>query len=271
MDQFEKEYFEKLRSITLYFEGKRRELAKSRIKMFAAAVVRQVLDEKQKFDLIIGAGNSGLFMTKLTHLTYETLNLDSPEIINIPITRIFEENKEVKVLTGDFEIRTDKKIRNVLFVDDEIMRAVTARTVFELLLEQYTEIDHLDATIIAENHFFEWHYNLPKVSVRFFAYSRLIQWLNGNIGHFVPGKLFYEIQSVIPEVQSYNHVMAIVLGGGLKKQENGKPYFDEKIEKILEENIKDYKIQKENLENELKNLIKEGVEEYKEEKITFRF
>lgn len=267
MDDFEREYFEKLRKLALGFGNKRRELAKSRIKMFAAAVARQILSEKIEFDLIIGGGNSGLFMTKITELVYEILGKKSPKVLNIPIIRIIEENKEARALHDLISELNIEKIEKVLFVDDEIMRSVTAKTCLELILAAKPEIQHIDATIIAENHFFEWHYSLPKVSIRFFAYSRLIQWLNGNIGYFIPENLFKKIQEDLPEVKNYNHAMAIVIGNGIKKLENGKPYFDFNVKVKL----KNYKEQKEELIRELKFLISETIRQYKEGKIKFRF
>lgn len=267
MDNFEKDYFENLHKLASNFKNKRRELAKSRIKMFTAAIARQLLDEKAEFDVIIGGGNSGLFMTKITELVYEILGKNSPKVLNIPIIRVMEENKEAKALHDLISELNIEKIEKVLFVDDEIMRSITVKTCLELLLLAKPKIQHIDATIIAENHFFEWHYSLPKVSIRFFAFSRLIQWLNGNIGYFIPENLFKKIQKKLPEVKNYNYAMAVVVGGGIKKLENGKPYFDFNVEAKLE----NYKEQKGELIRELKFLISEAISEYKEGKIKFRF
>jgi hypothetical protein len=272
MDNFENDYFESLRQLALGFVDKRKELAKSRIKMFAAAIARQVLDEKQEFDLIVGGGNSGLFMTKIAELAFDNLGLDKPNVLSIPVLRVIDKDENVEALeNGDFELKDTQNLKNILFVDDEIMRALVARDCFELILAKRPEIEHLNATIIAENHFFEWHYLLPKVSVRFFAYSRLIQWLNGNISYIIPEALFTEIKDNVPEVESYSHAMAIIVGGGLKKVRNGKPYFDFEIERQLEEKIGNYKKQKEKLMSALRELIFEGIKEYKEGKIRFRF
>jgi len=272
MDDFEAKYFEDLRKLALGLTDKRKELAKSRIKMFAAAITRQILDEKQKFDLIIGAGNSGLFMTKLAEFVFETLDVKIPPILNIPVLRIIEKDESIKVVkSGNFELKNITKLENVLFVDDEIMRAITAKTCFELILAKRPEIEHLNATIVAEHHFFEWHYSLPKVSIKFFAYSWLIQWLNGNISYLTPENLFNEIKNALPEVESYPKAMAIIVGGGLKKVADEQPYFDFAVEKELEDKIENYKKQKKELMSEIRELVSEGVEGYKTGKIHFRF
>ena len=85
MDEFANEYFAKITKIASDFENRRRDLAKSRIKLFVAAVSRQLLELNKAFDVIVGAGNSGLFMTKIAEMTYKKLNVDAPLILNLPM------------------------------------------------------------------------------------------------------------------------------------------------------------------------------------------
>jgi len=152
------------------------------------------------------------------------------------------------------------------------MQAITAKECFNVILKAKENIDHLNATIVAENHFFEWHYDMPKVSIKFFAYAPLIQGLNGNIGYFTPVDLFKKISSIQTNVLSHNHAMAIIIGGALKKiGADGKSYFDFTIENDLKEQITDYETQKTLLVSELSNIVDEGVEEYKAGEIKFRF
>ncbi|MBI4097891.1 MAG: hypothetical protein HY426_02520 [Candidatus Levybacteria bacterium] len=272
MDKFEKEYFESLRVHLPQFENKLNEVARERIKMFSAAVTRQLLDEKQDFDLIMGPGNSGLFMSKIAKLVYEELQKEIPLIVNVPIERILEEDTVTKLLVGDVKIPSiENKTANILFVDDEIMRGLTAKVSFELLIQINPGIEHIDATIIAENHFFEWHWDLPKVSVKFFAYARLIQWINGTIGHFIPDELFEKIKKEISEVETHNDAMAAVVGGGLKKVADSKPYYDLGVNEVLKTKIGNYEEKQKELMNELRDLVKTGVEDYKSGKIKFRF
>ncbi len=276
MDEFANEYFNKITKIATDFTTRRRELAKSRIKMFVAALCRQLIDFKENYDLLLGSGNSGLFMTKIALMTYESLNITTPSFSNLPIYRFKEDGETLHdnsflVTYVKEQLKGLQPISNILFVDDEIMRGLTAKECYSLILKAYPNINHLNATIIAENHFFEWHYKMPNVSMSFFAYSPLIQGLNGNIGYFIPQKLFDNIQQSVPEVKSYNQSMAIVIGGGIKKIENNKGHFDFDIELALKNNLIDYEKQKNTLLEELQNLVIEAVNEYKEGKIKFRF
>lgn len=277
MDDFANEYFNKITKIASDFEGRRKELAESRIKMFVASICRQLVDFNENYDLVLGAGNSGLFMTKITEMTYEHLNIKTPLILNLPIYRFKEDgttpnNNSFLAQQVKEKIQNLNSISNILFVDDEIMRALTAKECFNLILQANTNINHFNATIIAENHFFEWHYKIPKVSISFFAYSPLIQGFNGNIGYFIPEDLYKEVSSLISEAVSYNHAMAIVIGGALKRKDNnGNPHFDFAVEASLKNKITNYEDKKSSLMNKLQELVREGVEKYKAGKIQFRF
>lgn len=277
MDDFANEYFSKITQIASDFKNRRRELAKSRIKMFVAAICRQLVDFEEKYNLLSGAGNSGLFMTKITEMVYQCLNIKVPPVLNLPIYRFKEDGTTLRdnsfLITQVKEKLQDiQEMRNILFVDDEIMRALTAKECFQLILEADSNIDHLSATIIAENHFFEWHYKMPKVSINFFAYSPLIQGLNGNIGYFIPEDFYKQISTMYDNTFSHNHVMAILIGGGLKRKDhNGSSYFDFSIESELKNKIADYDRKRSSLVNELKELVREGIKEYKAGEIKFRF
>lgn len=268
MDEFEKEYFGKLKQIASEYSGKRRDLAKSRIKMFVAALYRQLNEENEKFDLIITAGNSGLYMATIVRMVYKSLGLDLPSLITLPIYR--DDSSFQQVISGKLTSLPQKV--NVLFVDDEIMTGKTAKTVLELILNERPDLNSLHCLIIAENHFFEWHYLIPKVSVNYFAYSRLIQGLNGNIGYFIPEDLYTKIAARFKDVKSYNHAMAIVIGGALKrKDEQGTPFYDTSVEDVCLKNISDYKETQSFLMHELEKLVNQSIEEYKNKKIQFRF
>lgn len=277
MDDFANEYFHKITKIASDFKDRRKELAESRIRMFSASICKQITTLNNTYDLVLGAGNSGLFMTKITKKVYEYLNIKTPPILNLPLYRFEEDGKtpndnsflipKVKEKTQGIDL-----IKNALFVDDEIMRGITANECINLILQADPNINHFNTTIIAENHFFEWHYNIPRASIMYFAYCPLIQGLNGNIGYFIPGDLFKDISSLIKEKIAYNHAMAIIVGGALKKKDsNGIPYFDYAIESNFKNNIDNYDDKKNSLMDRLEELVKNGVDKYKAGEIKFRF
>lgn len=279
MDEFEREYFDKLKQLASDYSGKRRNLARSRIKMFVAAVCRQLLEENEKFDLIVTAGNSGLYMATITNNVYPALGIELPQLITLPIYRFKSDDGEKIAVNDNFPLQqavSDKLANlpqkaNVLFVDDEIMSGITVKTALEIILNKRSDLDSLRCLIIAENHFFEWHYLIPKVTINFFAYSRLIQGLNGSIGYFIPEDLYTKITAQIADVESYNHAMAIVLGGALKrKSHQGIPFFDTSVEDVCLKEVSGYEETKITLMRELKKLVSQAIEEYKNKEIQFR-
>ncbi len=276
MDEYEKEYFAKLKKIAGDYDSVRRDLAKSRIKRFVAAVVRQINDEHRVFDLVVVVGNSGRFIFEITKQVYSELGIEIPPVVMLPIFR-FKEVDGAMVLNDNSVLFSliPTNLPNkamVLFVDDEIYIGLTVKASLELLLSRNPQLESLHCTIIAEHHFFEWHYNLPKVSVNFFSYSRLIQGLNGNIGYFIPDDLFEDLKKHITDVESYNHAMGIVIGGALKrKNKEGSPFYDTSVNDVCIERISNYSERKEILIKELNDLVKDAIKEYKEGIITFRF
>jgi hypothetical protein len=277
MDEFERKYFKQLNSLAKDFQTERRELAFSRIKMFTAALYRRLIDEKEEFDLIVSAGNSGLYMMEITKMLFKELQIELPQTLVLPIHRFEDDGK---IINDNLSLKgyIEKQIKhlppnlNILFIDDEIMMGLTVKAALELLIQTFAEIKELRCVIIAENHFFEWHYNMPKIRINYFSYSRLIQGLNGNIGYFIPKKLFLELISFIPEIKSYNHAMAIVIGGGLKTKDNDEtPFYDFTITNRILKKHSDYMHEKNSLIKELNRLVFQGVEEYKNKMITFRF
>src|SRR5690348_1759547 len=97
MDDFEKDYFAKLKQLADDYDPVRRDLAKSRVKMFAAALTRQLIEENEKFDLILFAGNSGLYLSYLTAQVYKKLNINYPPVIILPIYRFKKVQGELKI------------------------------------------------------------------------------------------------------------------------------------------------------------------------------
>lgn len=279
MDEFEKNYFAKLKKLAIDYQSQRNELAHARIKIFTAAVCRQLLEQDEKFDLIVASGNSGLFMMEIVKIIYKELKIELPQTLTIPVYRY----KEVdgKIVTDDNtrlqeyvtnNIQTAATNLNVLFVDDETMTGLTIKTSLKLLLYALPDLTKLRCVVISEHHFFEWHFNLPKVSINYFAYARLIHGLNGNIGYFIPENLYAEIKSHIPDVESHNHAMAIVIGGALKRKDADEiPFYDSSVTEILKNSLPDYEQTKNALLHQLSTLVTQGIHEYKQKIITFRF
>lgn len=277
MHELDKEYKDKLHQLSNIYKDNRYDLATNRIQLFTAAITRQLIDLNQSFDLIIGSGNSGLFMSKIITIIYHHLGKDLPPILNIPLYR-FQDDGTTPRDNNDLIPYVQSNIPSlpnnleVLFIDDEIMRGMTAQISLDLLTRSLPNITRIKATIIAENHFFEWHYNLPKVTIQFFAYAKLIQGLNGNIGHFIPERLFDQIKQTFPDVESYNHAAGIVIGGALKRKDGqGVPFYDFSTPQTALEQIEGYAGTQRQIMDELQKTVEEAIRLYENKVITFKF
>lgn len=280
MDDFEKEYFAELKKLSANYETRRKQLAESRIRMFAAALYRQLVDEKVTPDVLLAAGNSGLFMTEIAKKVFEEANILLPPTVTIPLFRyqkqgeqFVSDNNQSLLENVKHQVRSvTKDDLQILFIDDELMTGQTVRIALSLLFSARPTLQHIHCITIAEHHFFEWHYHIPKVSLNFFAYARLIQGLNGNISHLIPEDFFEEIKQTIPQVESYNHAMAILIGGALKQKDSANiPFYNRELVIKLQSKIPQYEKKKEELQNEISELVKEGIEQYKNGTIVFRF
>ncbi len=277
MDDFQKDYLSKLNLLADNYKNRRKELAESRIKRFVFALCRQLFEFDESFDLIMGGGNSGLFMTEITKIVFEKTNLNLPKVITIPIVRykpgtennskeLFD-NSSLLTLAKE-KLEDTKAPKNILFVDDEVMTGTSLRDSLHII-EQIYPNQRFDVTLIAEHHFFEWHYKLSNFSVRFFAYALLIRGLNGNIGYIVNESIFEQIQKIIPEANTSYKALTILLGGGLKNAEEGKPFYDTTVVTKLIEAGFEFEKEKLRVVGEIEQLITEAIVEYNKGKVKF--
>lgn len=260
------------------------ELSKSRIQYFAAVLCRLLVNQKEHFDVIVSGGNSGLYVSKIAEYAYEVLEIPKPPILRLPVYRYIEtdlpeteaplfDNSALLPLVKE-QLGNISQVKNILFVDDEIRIGTTARNCFELILEAVygsKNSNRCSCVIIAEHHFFEWHHNTPNLAVRFYAHSRLIPGVTNIISHFLPESMFNEIKGLLGNDITYNHALALVIGGGLKTRDSGLPKFDPSKVLLLASKIENYERKREKLLSELKNEVKAGIEKYKAGEVKFIF
>lgn len=275
--EIDEDYKRQCKAISKSYERAehRRELAVNRIKLFAATIYRLV-QEKHDYDLVMSPGNSGIYMSVITEWVYQYLEKAVPPIVNLPIYRfnddgsLYDNNhleKELALKTKNLE-----PIRNVLFVDDEIMTGTSARNTLELLQKTRSSSEWVNFTIVAEHHFFEWRHLVPRTNVNFYAYARLIWGLNNNIAHVVPEAIYQEIIQYVGEDVAFNKVMAIILGDKDKQKDtSGKGYFSNEFDDTLKKLMPNYMEIKLDIQNEVKKIALEGIEQYQRKEFAFKF
>lgn len=268
-DYIDKEFVEDLLKTSLKYKSRWKEIANSRIELFAASIFRQLNEYGNEFDLITSAGNSGLFMVEITKLVYNTLGISMPQTLILPIYRFKNDgtlNSNVHLVKNIRSSLTRIDIKKVLFVDDEIMRGTSVKIISDLLDE--VGVTDKKITIVAENQFFEWHHRING-NINYFAYSRLLAGFNNNIAHFVDTSVYERLKEGL-SVENYNEAMAILLTGKIKRLKDDKGYFED-ISDILQYKITEYKNLKESIINDINILVKRGIERYKSHEIEFPF
>lgn len=247
-----------------------KDLAKERISNFSGLMYKLLVEEKEEFDLLVSGGNSGLYMTQITGQIYKKLDLVSPKTIVLPIVRYkgdekvgfagggerFDNSYLAPNLKKDLE---GLEVKNVLFVDDEIRIAWTAKTIFEMLEKCLNK--ELTCTIVAENHLFEWQHTIPNVAIRYFSPAAFIPGINNIFTYLIEPKLYDFLTQKFTYLNNRNKILAAVLCGQYKTIIGDRAEFvdfNDEIE-IREE-----------LVSEIDQLIEVGIADYKAGLITFK-
>ncbi len=243
----------------------RMSIAQSRIQYFAATLYHLLVEKQESFDLIFATGNSGLYMLEIANMVYAQLDLEEPPSFVFPVYR---ETKEIPVrheeLLVDMQyFPIDIHAANILFVDDEIRRGKSLQTGLNLLVEAYGDpTKPVTCTVVAENHFFEWRFQKPKVSLSFYSYARCLPGYIHNIAHIVPEELFEEVKC-ITNAASVHEAFSMVVGGGVKCLVGNIPCFDSEFEQLLEQNLSAYMAKKEHLLSTVDEQVQYAIERYK--------
>lgn len=275
MDKYEIEFKEKIKLAAKDIVVDRLELGQLRLKRLAALLYLLIKEKGEKFDLIVGGGNSGVFVQEIVKMVYKRVGVELPPVILFPIYR--PSNQQGVSVSKDLveeQLKDLKNINKVLFVDDEIMRGQTARICFETIrdyLRNRNENVYLSCTIVAENHNFIWPYDLKNISVRFLPFALVLQGYNCNFGYLIPEKTIKKMESVVGEPADRNQVMSLLLGGKKKVVDNNIASFVSDTELDIENKVEGYKTAKQELHDIFEEIIIQGIAEYKNGEIQFKY
>lgn len=261
-----------------------RPLAVRNFKRFVATIYHILVAEGKSFDLIIGAGDSGIGMAKLTEMVYQQTNLQSPIRVNLPIVR-FEYTKithpdqplklmDNSVLLPDAKVALQdlSKLENILFVDDEIKNGITAgesvKVAFAAVAPEKRGL-HPHVTIVAEDQGFEPEKFSDGVTAEIYSFAEQIKDMFGVVGYIVPWSIERQIKEHFNEVEmgNKNRINALLNLPGKETYEiDGmtlyKPVLSNaKTERAKKEIPNFASLQKEFRES-VKQLISEAIEEY---------
>lgn len=252
-------------------------LSEKNLKRYIATLYHLISKKKISFDLIIGAGDSGAAMAKIAELTFQRLDIKIPVIIYVPIYR-HEDEAETKlfdnsIFAEDIQDKVNKinKLTNILFVDDEIEKAVVASESLKLVLKAIDKSKvskEILFVITAEDHGFKWNYNFENVKVEFYPFSKKIEGYYSIISCVIPWEIENPIKEHFPdEIISPKQRMNILLGLPVKRFTGNKPVFTFKYTDRVKRRVSNLEELEEEFKSFLNKVIDQAIKEYKEYKI----
>lgn len=274
MDKYEKEFSEVVKQSAKGITVDRKELGQLRLKRFAAMLYILLEVRGEHFDLLVAGGNSGIAVLEVAKMVYKKTSKDTPPIVQFPVYRQSNE-PDVKIDPNlvETQLKDVHHVDRVLFVDDEIMRGQTAKVSFETIRDFLSEKVNpcLRCTIVAENHFFVWRYDVLGIAVRFLPFALVLQGYNCNFGYLIPEETLKSMEPILGEPIDRNKALALLLGGKVKAKKELISYFDARLEDELVERVPEYSRLKAECFREFEALVEEGIEEYKNGLIEFKY
>lgn len=263
-----------------------RPLALRNFKRFVATVYHLATIENKQFDLMIGGGDSGIALAKLTEMIYQRLDIPSPKRVNMPIVRfdytepdgrplnLFDNSVLIPEMAD--ELGHLKKLEHILLVDDEIRNGITAGEAIKVALEAVNpaaKVDHPEVVIVAEEQGFEPDKFLDgTVKTEFYPFAEDVDDMKGVVNYFVPWEIEKQILEHFDDKQmSAKYRLNALLNLPDKESyvQNGIPIFRPKFTYEHTEKIKRTVPRFAELQHQFRKLvtgwIDEAVEEYKQD------
>lgn len=250
---------------------------------YIALLYNLIFVERNKFNLIIGPADSGTFMASVCEMLYGILDLPVPKILILPVQRYErpctdtgpEFNNEHLIDYVKAELTDLKEFGNILFIDDEISeRALTAKAAISAVCKSIpadSKPKRLLYTIIAENHGFQWRYDLDPVAIRYYAFGNKIRdgqhHINGSIFYTIGDEIFekyknFELQcdELTPKPIERKHLAAILTDGRLKTSKDKIPVLTEDFLDEIKRQVIDFEQDKTQFINDVVKLIREVID-----------
>jgi hypothetical protein len=124
---------------------------------------------------------------------------------------------------------------------------------------------------VAENHFFEWHWDLPGVAVRYLAPARLLYGLQHNIAYCLPDALVAEARLRFDPEISHHELLALVTAGAVKRMDGGMAFYDNAPARSLASRVPDFAAARERFMWDFENWVDSGLRRYRDGHLNFRF
>lgn len=254
-------------------------------KRYIALLYRLCIEEKNEYDVLVGPGDSGAVMVYFAELFYHAVQKPAPPKLVLPVQRYTNPDDETSDLFDNSVLLSDAlgqlsdiSPAKVLFVDDEIWKANSASSVARLLVSALASKNNLENrivfTIVAENHGFEWHYDISPIAIQYYAFSKNISGRNNVILRLLSeGEQIQLDRSTEPylaptEVDGQTRKMDLLFNGQIKVPSRSADTIPSYAHISPSADLLQLKSQ---VEGRLMVLIQEAIEEYTQGHIKFLF
>jgi hypoxanthine phosphoribosyltransferase len=245
------------------------QLGESRFYGFCRVIKDLAVKQNKQFDLVVAVGNTGLIMGKFAEMIYQELDLVFPPQLTVPFVRFqkgFEENVD-KLFDNSYllpeiieQIKNIAELKNVLFVDDEIGRGITAKTCLKLLNQALADLGKPSVReyyVVAEDMNFQFSV-LEFPEIRFVPYAKDTHGINNVIFFITPEKFQKPIREVLGDERQFAFfkITSLLLGLPVKDHKDALPVYTDEYLKIAQAKIPDFAKLQTGYQEHLKKLIK---------------
>ncbi|QQS38425.1 phosphoribosyltransferase [Candidatus Woesebacteria bacterium] len=231
---------------------------------------RLIVNQNIHFDLIVGAGDSGMSMSKIAELVYIELGLVIPKLLTIPYYRFTKKN----VSSGNEYLNPNtylskvintiqgiSSIKHVLFVDDEIGQGNTVFGTIKILEKVLPDTKYVDLYILAEDHGFDPKVLKTEIKIFFKPFSNSQKDIYNAISYIIP----YEIEKYITEKYSDETIgskvrMNSLFGLPSKEMVKSVPVWSYSIYNKLQKEIPNFSHLRIDFEKYIISLIRKAVQ-----------
>lgn len=238
--------------------------ALSNLEGFVKIITNLVRSNKISFDLLVGSGDTGIAMVKLTEMTLSEINVPIPTKLVIPYYRFVEKHvgegepfQSNSVLLPEIreQLKDVKNIQSILFVDDEIGKGRTVKGIVELLVQAKEELfqKRINLYIVAEDRSYAGQDLGNLVNVQYCPFGE--GGLEGNaISHIIPPDIKEHIKKSYRNLYLKEELNAL-LNLPIKAKDNEKPKWSYDLLNGLKNKLENFDTTKvEEILNDIKNI-----------------
>lgn len=210
-------------------------------------------------ELIIGSGNSGVFMTEIASLVYSSLNIKLPNIYLFPIYRKIDDFKNLKIdytnYLNSVAYTTNLNLENILFLDDEICNGNTLESTLGILKSLDISFDKF--LIVSDDQGFADNKLLLNKNLVFYPYASGnnsgLGELTNIIAYSTPYFFIETVRKALDIELEAHKCINLLFNKGIKDLNKNQAFYNKKYNTTLENKLH---LKYQEIQDEYKDFVK---------------